>query len=120
MSCCAPGAEAVAEDVTAPEHDDETLMAASRTLKDGTCQLELAVPDIHCAACIATIEKELGKLDNVASARVNFSTRRAQRQLRAGQGAALGHRARHRTGRLSRLPARSGRRFKARPHPDHA
>ena len=76
MSCCAPGVEAAADTIATPEHDDETLMAASHRLKDGTCQLELAVPDIHCAACMATIETALGKLDNVDTARVNFSTRR--------------------------------------------
>ena len=86
MSCCAPGADAAAENIATPEHDDETLMASAITLKDGSCQLELAVPDIHCAACIQTIESELSKLGNVEAARVNFSTRRARVTFRPGAG----------------------------------
>ncbi|MBU1174088.1 MAG: cadmium-translocating P-type ATPase [Alphaproteobacteria bacterium] len=86
MSCCAPGVEAAADNVQTPEHDDETLMAASHRLKDGTCQIELNVPDIHCAACMATIENALKRLDNVETARVNFSTRRARVTFRPGAG----------------------------------
>ena len=86
MSCCAPGADAVADNIATPEHDDESLMAASTTLEDGTLQLELAVPDIHCAACIQTIETELGKLGNVTAARVNFSSKRARISFKPGAG----------------------------------
>lgn len=86
MTCCAPGVEAAAELVSTPENDDETLLAASQELKDGSRQLELAVPDIHCAACIATIEKALDKLDMVDNARVNFSTKRVRIAFTPGKG----------------------------------
>lgn len=78
MSCCAPGAGLATEPITAPEADDETLFAASRDLGNGTRQLDLAIPDVNCAACIATIEKALLKLDMVEVARVNFSTKRVR------------------------------------------
>ena len=78
MTCCAPGVEVAAELITAPEDDDETLLAASCVMKNGLRQLELAVPDIHCAACISTIETALVKLEMVSHARVNFSTKRVR------------------------------------------
>jgi Cu2+-exporting ATPase len=37
---------------------------------------ELSVPGIHCASCIARIERELAPLPGVHAARVNFTTRR--------------------------------------------
>lgn len=86
MSCCAPGAESAAELATAPEDDDETLLSAARKLEDGICQLDLAVPDIHCAACITTIEKSLKTLPMVDTARVNFSTKRVRVSFEPGKG----------------------------------
>ena len=80
MSCCAPGVEAGASlnKGKSPEEDNETLLAAARELGDGCYQLELAVPDIHCATCISTIEHDLAKLDMVDAARVNLSTKRVR------------------------------------------
>lgn len=80
MSCCAPGVEAGASlSAGKPsEENNETLLAASRKLGDGLHQLELAVPDIHCATCISTIEHDLAKLDMVEAARVNLSTKRVR------------------------------------------
>ncbi len=80
MSCCAPGVEAGAALAlqNTPEADDDTLLAAARDLGDGTCQLELGVPDVHCATCIRTIEQGLGRLDMVEHARVNLSTKRVR------------------------------------------
>ena len=37
---------------------------------------ELSVPGIHCASCIARIERELAPLPGIRAARVNFTTRR--------------------------------------------
>src|SRR5215467_5717660 len=51
-------------------------MLASRTLRDGLRQTELSVPDMHCGGCLQKIEAALGKLDRVANARANLSTRR--------------------------------------------
>ncbi|MCB9992893.1 MAG: cadmium-translocating P-type ATPase [Hyphomicrobiaceae bacterium] len=79
MTCCAPGVEAAAdmasEDAGA---DDDLLRAASRNLGDGKFQLELAVPDVHCATCITGIEGALGTLGMVDNARVNLSTKRVR------------------------------------------
>jgi Cu2+-exporting ATPase len=79
MSCCVPGSLAIVEDdPSAIENDDAALHALSRKLGDGTVQLEFAVPDAHCAACIRTIETSLSELPMVRSARVNLTRRRVR------------------------------------------
>ena len=50
---------------------------------EGLRQTDLSVPTIHCGACIRTIEKALGGLAGVESARVNLSTRRVTVRWRA-------------------------------------
>ena len=59
------------------------MLLASRIVADGVRQSDLSVPTIHCGACIRTIEKALGGLAGVESARVNLSTRRATVRWRA-------------------------------------
>ncbi|HWA19930.1 MAG TPA: heavy metal translocating P-type ATPase [Devosia sp.] len=79
MTCCVPGEEDVAQAATGGvESDSAALVALSRRLGDGTCQLEFAVPDAHCAACIRAIETGLKSLPQVVSARVNLSRRRVR------------------------------------------
>jgi Cu2+-exporting ATPase len=79
MTCCAPGAESAAEALgDGPENDDAALMGASSRLSEGRYQLELAVPDMHCAACIRTVETGLKALPMVETARVNLSTKRVR------------------------------------------
>lgn len=73
MSCCAPGAEQGVE--TGSLTSDE-LRHAARGLGDGTAQVELSVPAVHCGGCIHAVEQGLLRLDGVVSARVNLSTRR--------------------------------------------
>ncbi len=85
MSCCAPNVEASAENIGSLENDDETLLAVSIELKDGTYQLELAVPDVSCAGCIAKIENSLNKLEMVNEARVNVSAKRVRVNFSAGK-----------------------------------
>ena len=83
MSCCAPGAEIVGDTGTGLPDEDE-IRLASRALGDGTRQVELSVPDVHCGACIRAVETALSKLDGVTSARVNLSTRRVTVRWRDG------------------------------------
>ena len=59
--------------VTAARAGDEEVLLASRVVADGIRQTDLAVPAIHCGACIRTIEKALGGLTGVESARANLS-----------------------------------------------
>ncbi|MHA6730638.1 cation-translocating P-type ATPase [Devosia sp. A369] len=78
MSCCLPPPEfieAVAGPIQRGPSADEVRLA-SRAVGGGVQQTDLSVPSIHCGGCIQTIEKALGKLDGIQSARVNLSTKR--------------------------------------------
>ena len=83
MSCCAPGAEFDATEAAVPS--DEELLLASRSLGNGKRQIELALPAVHCAACIQTVEHALCELPGVEAARVNLSTKRVSVKWRDGQ-----------------------------------
>jgi len=78
MSCCAPGTEGAldAEKAEFGLPSKEELWLASRDLSGGLRQTDLSVPDVHCGACITTLETALKALPEVAKARVNLSTRR--------------------------------------------
>ena len=82
MGCCGSGAELALLLPDAHAAGEEVLLA-SRVVADGVRQTDLSVPAIHCGACIRTIEKALGGLAGVESARVNLSTRRATVRWRA-------------------------------------
>ncbi len=74
MSCCAPAVEPLeAFDGSAARQE---IGLASRDLGDGLRQTDLAVPGVHCAACIRAVEAGLMRIDGVEQARVNLSTRR--------------------------------------------
>ena len=85
MSCCAPGAELAAMPPRVRGSDEEVLMA-SRVVADGVRQTDLSVPGIHCGGCIRTIEKALGGLAGVESARANLSTKRVTVRWQANGG----------------------------------
>lgn len=69
-----------------PELDDKALIALSREDAGGVREIELSVPDIHCASCMTSIEGALSKLAQVEVARVNFSTKRARIRFRVDEG----------------------------------
>ena len=88
MSCCAPGAEAallINGSVPASNPANELLLA-SRDLGDGARQTDLSVPGVHCAACIASVERTLSALPGVEFARVNLSMKRVTVKWRAAEG----------------------------------
>lgn len=60
----------------------ELALASALTLS-GEREVELVAPDIHCAGCIARIERALVKLPHVTEARVNLSTKRVRVRWRA-------------------------------------
>lgn len=74
MSCCPPLVP------LSPDLRREDIRLASRDLGDGLRQVELAVPGVHCAGCIRTVENGLQALPGIVHARVNLSTRRARVQ----------------------------------------
>jgi Cu2+-exporting ATPase len=53
----------------------EELLLASRPVADGLREVRLSVPTIHCGGCLRTIEGALGKLEGVAEARANLTTK---------------------------------------------
>ena len=55
----------------------EEYLHAGRERDDGTVQYVFSVPDIHCGACIASIERTLKPMRGIRYARVNLSMRRA-------------------------------------------
>ena len=79
MTCCVPSEHAITDaQNNSIEADGEALLALSRPLGDGARQLEFAVPDAHCAACIRAIETGLTALPMVDTARVNLTKRRVR------------------------------------------
>ncbi len=88
MSCCAPNASAsleIAGSEPVSVSMDE-LVLSSRDLGDGSRQSDLSVPGVHCAGCIAAVERTLSAMPGVESARVNLSMKRAAVRWRAIDG----------------------------------
>ena len=75
MTCCTMDADGVLA-MSATSFSSEEVTLASHPLGSGLFQLDLSVPDAHCGACIATIERALAKLPFVRKARVNLTSRR--------------------------------------------
>ena len=71
MSCCTAGVHQAD-----PASRTSEILLASRNVAGGLRQTDLSVPGIHCGGCMQKIEKALGALPGVESARVNLSTKR--------------------------------------------
>lgn len=91
MSCCqtSHSAEQDASPLqsTAQRLDEERVRAASRLIEAQRYQTDFAVPDMHCAACIGTIERGLNSMDQVISVRANLTNRTVAVVWDAGIGA---------------------------------
>lgn len=74
MTCCSMGESVLA--LSATSFSAEEIRLASHPLGGGLFQLDLSVPDVHCGACISTIERALSVLAFVRKARVNLTARR--------------------------------------------
>ncbi|MEP9399637.1 cation-translocating P-type ATPase [Mesorhizobium sp. KR2-14] len=86
MSCCAP--TEIVSDLERAERagpSPEEMLLASRAVGEGLRQSDLAVPGIHCGACIQKIESALSRLEGVENARVNLSTRRVSVRWHEGR-----------------------------------
>ncbi|AYG76939.1 cation-translocating P-type ATPase [Rhizobium sp. CCGE532] len=75
MTCCTMDAESVMTTSNSCASAEEIVLA-SHPLGEGLRQLDLSVPDMHCGACISTIERSLCRLPYVTRARVNLTARR--------------------------------------------
>ena len=66
---------------------DQDLSHAYRAVDagEGTSAVHLLVEGVHCANCIARIERSLTAREDVLEARVNFSTRRLYVRWRGGR-----------------------------------
>ena len=65
----------------------ESTLDFSHYLKNagpGLLHLELAVEGINCAGCMAKIERNLSKIPDVTSARVNLTDRRLALEWKEG------------------------------------
>ncbi len=75
MTCCMVNADAMLA-MSQTSFSAEEIRMASHSLGGGLSQLDLSVPDVHCGACISTIEKALLAVPFVVRARVNLTSRR--------------------------------------------
>ncbi len=98
MSCCTTGVADLARSEAdrgrqAADAAPETIDVTPYVQPDshGRNTLALMVEGIHCGGCVKTIERELGAMAGVESARVNMTTRRLQLawQGAAEQGSAM-------------------------------
>ncbi len=87
MTCCAPiDVQAALGTAGQPGAALDEMRLASRDLGNGSRQSDLSVPGVHCAACIAAVERTLSRLPGVEAARVNLSMKRVAVTWRTPDG----------------------------------
>ncbi len=90
MSCCETSTDlkgAASGSLSfASRLDEERLRAASRPLEGMQHQSDFIVADMHCAACIGTIERGLLSMPQVCSVRANLTNRTVSVVWDADQG----------------------------------
>lgn len=76
MSCCGGSANAALD--IRPTTGGAARVDPTFVLEvaPGRAHVDFLVPDMHCAGCIASIERALGKQPGVATARANLTSRR--------------------------------------------
>jgi Cu2+-exporting ATPase len=83
MSCCgAMAANAVVAADQATARVDPTFV---REVASGRCHIDFLVPDMHCAGCIAKIERTLSQQPGVQTARANLTSHRVGIDFDTGQ-----------------------------------
>ncbi len=70
--------------LAATSQDASKADSAERESRE-VCQIDISVPDIHCAGCIARIESGLRDVPGVNEARVNLSLKRVAVKCEPGQ-----------------------------------
>ena len=78
MTCCPGGVVAELTPETETPLGEADVAQQLRHHDDGTASLTLVVQNMHCAACIRSIESAVEKLPGLKKARVNLSTRRLE------------------------------------------
>lgn len=78
MSCCSAQIDAAPIETSrsiARRLDDERVKAASQHVDGARYQTDFIVPDMHCVACISTIERGLKSMQQVCTVRANLTHR---------------------------------------------
>jgi Cu2+-exporting ATPase len=75
MSCCVGNLAETCAVSSLDLQRLEEIKAEGKCLSDGTMLYSMAVPAVHCGACVALIERSLAALPGVRSARVNLTLR---------------------------------------------
>jgi Cu2+-exporting ATPase len=91
MGCC--GSDMASDAVTAQMSDTaktDELRAFGKVLADGKQLFVFSSPSIRCGSCIAILESELSKLENVTDVRVNLTLKRVKVTLADEEASPLG------------------------------
>ncbi len=60
-----------------PSSPEETQAGDEKAGEPGLAKKTIGIKGMHCAACAASIEKSIAKVDGVSKAAVNFATEKA-------------------------------------------